>query len=572
MVLVRTYKIIIMVERFLKQTHFTSVEDYNKNLEFRIPENFNFAYDVVDAWAEEQPDKLALLWTNDEGKEIRFTFREMKELSDKAAAYFLSIGIRKGDMVMIILKRHYEFWLTMMGLSKIGAIAIPATHMLTTHDIVYRNNRAGVKAIICVGEAYVLNQVAGSKAESPTLETLVSIGPIVPKGFHDWHKEWDQAPKFQRPEHVNTNDDILLIYFSSGTSGEPKMAAHDHLYALGHLSTGVFWHNLSEDSLHLTVADTGWGKAVWGKLYGQWFAGAAVFVFDHEKFSADTMLQQMAKYHVTSFCAPPTIYRFMIREDLKKYDLSALRYCCTAGEALNPAVFDHFKELTGITIYEGFGQTETTMTLGTMPWMTPKPGSMGMPNGQYDIDLLRADGTPCEDGEKGEIVVRATPDHKPVGLFKGYYRDEEKTKAVWHDGVYHTGDMAWRDEDGYYWFEGRIDDVIKSSGYRIGPFEVESALMTHPAVVECAITGVPDDIRGMVVKATVVLGKEWKDKADDNLKKELQQHVKSQTAPYKYPRIIDFVDELPKTISGKIRRVEIRDKDNLNKQESKASV
>ena len=561
-----------MVERFLKQTHFESVEDYNKHLEFIIPENFNFAYDVVDAWAEEQPDKLALLWTNDQGMERRFTFGEMKELTDKAAAYFLSIGIRKGDMVMIILKRHYEFWLTMMGLSKIGAIAIPATHMLTTHDIVYRNNRAGVKAIICVGETYVLHQVAESKKDSPTLETLVSIGPIVPEGFHDWHKEWNEAPKFVRPEHVNTNDDTLLIYFSSGTSGEPKMAAHDHLYALGHLSTGVFWHNLSEDSLHLTVADTGWGKAVWGKLYGQWFAGAAVFVFDHEKFSADTMLRQMAKYHVTSFCAPPTIYRFMIREDLTKYDLSSLRYCCTAGEALNPAVFDHFKELTGITIFEGFGQTETTMTLGTMPWMKPKPGSMGMPNAQYDIDLLRADGTSCEDGEKGEIVVRATPDHKPVGLFKGYYRDEEKTKSVWHDGVYHTGDMAWRDEDGYYWFEGRIDDVIKSSGYRIGPFEVESALMTHPAVVECAITGVPDDIRGMVVKATVVLGKEWKDKADDNLKKELQNHVKRETAPYKYPRIIEFVDELPKTISGKIRRVEIREKDNLNKQEQKASV
>ncbi|MBQ4146870.1 MAG: AMP-binding protein [Prevotella sp.] len=561
-----------MVERFLKQTHFESVEDYNKHLEFIIPENFNFAYDVVDAWAEEQPDKLALLWTNDQGMERRFTFGEMKELTDKAAAYFLSIGIRKGDMVMIILKRHYEFWLTMMGLSKIGAVAIPATHMLTTHDIVYRNNRAGVKAIICVGETYVLHQVAESKKDSPTLETLVSIGPIVPEGFHDWHKEWEEAPKFVRPEHVNTNDDTLLIYFSSGTSGEPKMAAHDHLYALGHLSTGVFWHNLSEDSLHLTVADTGWGKAVWGKLYGQWFAGAAVFVFDHEKFSADTMLRQMAKYHVTSFCAPPTIYRFMIREDLTKYDLSSLRYCCTAGEALNPAVFDHFKELTGITIFEGFGQTETTMTLGTMPWMKPKPGSMGMPNAQYDIDLLRADGTSCEDGEKGEIVVRATPDHKPVGLFKGYYRDEEKTKSVWHDGVYHTGDMAWRDEDGYYWFEGRIDDVIKSSGYRIGPFEVESALMTHPAVVECAITGVPDDIRGMVVKATVVLGKEWKDKADDNLKKELQNHVKRETAPYKYPRIIEFVDELPKTISGKIRRVEIREKDNLNKQEQKASV
>ena len=352
----------------------------------------------------------------------------------------------------------------------------------------------------------------------------------------------------------------MLMYFTSGTSGEPKMVAHDYLYAMGHLTTGVFWHNLHPGSLHLTVADTGWGKAVWGKFYGQWFAGATVFVFDHEKFNADTLLRQIEKYHVTSFCAPPTIYRFMIREDLSKYNLSSLEYCTTAGEALNPAVFDKFLEKTGIRMMEGFGQTETTMTLGTFPWMTPKPGSMGIPNAQYDIDLLRADGSSCEDGEKGEIVVRVG-DRKPIGLFKEYYRDPELTREAWHDGIYHTGDMAWRDEDGYYWFEGRIDDVIKSSGYRIGPFEVESALMTHPAVVECAITGVPDDIRGMVVKATVVLGKEWKDKAGDELVKELQQHVKKVTAPYKYPRIVEFVDELPKTISGKIRRVEIRQKD-----------
>ena len=331
---------------------------------------------------------------------------------------------------------------------------------------------------------------------------------------------------------------------------------------MGHLTTGVFWHNLKADSIHLTVADTGWGKAVWGKFYGQWFAGAVVFVFDHEKFNADTLLRQMEKYHITSFCAPPTIYRFMVREDLSRYDLSSLRYCCTAGEALNPAVYDKFKAATGISLMEGVGQTETTMTLGTFPWMQPKPGSMGIPNAQYDIDLVRADGSSCEDGEKGEIVIK-TDNRKPIGLFKEYYRDAELTHEAWHDGVYHTGDMAWRDEDGYYWFEGRIDDVIKSSGYRIGPFEVESALMTHPAVVECAITGVPDDIRGMVVKATVVLGKEWKDKAGDDLIKELQQHVKKTTAPYKYPRIIEFVDELPKTISGKIRRVEIRKKDGV---------
>ncbi len=552
-----------MVERFLKQTQFTSVEDYNKNLEFIIPENFNFAYDVMDAWAEEKPDGLALLWTNDQGEEIRTTFAELKEQSDQAASYLMSLGIGKNDPVMLILKRRYEWWVIMLALCKIGAIVIPATHMLTKKDIVYRNTRASVKAIICVDDAYVTGQIQLAMADSPTVKQYITVtdhGKPIPEGFRDWQSEWKQAPKFVRPAFVNENDDTMLMYFTSGTSGEPKMVAHDYLYAMGHLTTGVFWHNLHEGSLHLTVADTGWGKAVWGKFYGQWFAGATVFVFDHEKFNADTLLRQIEKYHVTSFCAPPTIYRFMIREDLSKYDLSSLEYCCTAGEALNPAVFDKLKEKTGLTIMEGFGQTETTMTLGTFPWMTPKPGSMGIPNAQYHIDLLRADGTSCEDGEKGEIVIRVG-DKKPIGLFKYYYRDEELTREAWHDGIYHTGDMAWRDEDGYYWFEGRIDDVIKSSGYRIGPFEVESALMTHPAVVECAITGVPDDIRGMVVKATVVLGKEWKNKAGDDLVKELQQHVKKVTAPYKYPRIVEFVDELPKTISGKIRRVEIRKKD-----------
>ncbi|MBO6189169.1 MAG: AMP-binding protein [Prevotella sp.] len=563
-----------MIERFLKQTTFTSVEDYNKHLEFIIPENFNFAYDVMDAWAEEKPDGLALLWTNDQGEEIRTTFAQLKEQTDQAASYLLSLGIGKNDPVMLILKRRYEWWVVMLALHKIGAVVIPATHMLTKHDIVYRNTRASVKAIICVDDAYVCEQIGLSVDESPTLKSVIVVGDHQPMAAantslftrhaslcHDYLKEIGSAPQFVRPAFVNTNDDTMLMYFTSGTSGEPKMVAHDYLYAMGHLTTGVFWHNLHEGSLHLTVADTGWGKAVWGKFYGQWFAGATVFVFDHEKFNADTLLRQIEKYKVTSFCAPPTIYRFMIREDLSNYDLSALEYCTTAGEALNPAVFDKFLAKTGIRMMEGFGQTETTMTLGTFPWMEPKPGSMGMPNAQYDIDLLRPDGTSCEDGEKGEIVVRVG-DKKPVGLFKGYYRDDEKTREAWHDGIYHTGDMAWRDEDGYYWFEGRIDDVIKSSGYRIGPFEVESALMTHPAVVECAITGVPDDIRGMVVKATVVLGKEWKDKAGDDLIKELQQHVKKETAPYKYPRIVEFVDELPKTISGKIRRVEIRNKDN----------
>ena len=556
-----------MIERFLTQTSFTSEEDYKRNLHFKIPENFNFAYDVMDAWAEEHPDKLALLWTSERGEEVRATFAELKDQTDRTAAYFQSLGIGHGDKVMLILKRHYQWWLSMLALHKLGAVAIPATHMLTKHDIVYRDQRASVKAIVCANDEYVTSQILAAMPDSPTVKVLVAVnslsqqGKAVPEGFHDWRQEWPKAPRFVRPEHVNTNEDTMLIYFTSGTSGEPKMVAHDYLYALGHLTTGVFWHNLTPDSIHLTVADTGWGKAVWGKLYGQWLAGATVFVYDHEKFTAEKIMRQIEKYRVTSFCAPPTIYRFMILEDFSKYDLSSLRYCTTAGEALNPSVAETFHQLTGIQLMEGFGQTETTMTLGTFPWMKPKPGSMGKPNAQYDVRLLRADGTECEEGEKGEICIRVG-DEKPIGLFKGYYRDPELTKEAWHDGVYHTGDMAWRDQDGYYWFEGRADDVIKSSGYRIGPFEVESALMTHPAVVECAITGVPDDIRGMVVKATVVLAKEWKDKAGDVLIKELQNHVKRETAPYKYPRIIEFVDELPKTISGKIRRVEIRDKDN----------
>ena len=556
-----------MIERFLTQTSFTSEEDYKRNLHFKIPENFNFAYDVMDAWAEEWPDKLALLWTSERGEEVRATFAELKDQTDRTAAYFQSLGIGHGDKVMLILKRHYQWWLSMLALHKLGAVAIPATHMLTKHDIVYRDQRASVKAIVCANDEYVTSQILAAMPDSPTVKVLVAVnslsqqGKAVPEGFHDWRQEWPKAPRFVRPEHVNTNEDTMLIYFTSGTSGEPKMVAHDYLYALGHLTTGVFWHNLTADSIHLTVADTGWGKAVWGKLYGQWLAGATVFVYDHEKFTAEKIMRQIEKYRVTSFCAPPTIYRFMILEDFSKYDLSSLRYCTTAGEALNPSVAETFHQLTGIQLMEGFGQTETTMTLGTFPWMKPKPGSMGKPNAQYDVRLLRADGTECEEGEKGEICIRVG-DEKPIGLFKGYYRDPELTKEAWHDGIYHTGDMAWRDQDGYYWFEGRADDVIKSSGYRIGPFEVESALMTHPAVVECAITGVPDDIRGMVVKATVVLAKEWKDRAGDVLIKELQNHVKRETAPYKYPRIIEFVDELPKTISGKIRRVEIRDKDN----------
>ena len=550
-----------MLERFVKQTHFTSQEDFIKNFKIEVPENFNFGYDVVDAWAAEDPDKEAILWTNDKGACIHFSYADLKKYTDQTASYFQSLGIGHGDKVMLILKRRYEFWYSIIALHKLGAVVIPATHLLTKKDIVYRCNAASIKMIVMAGEEVITKHVIDAMPDSPTVEKLVSIGPDIPEGFLDFHKGIDNAASFVRPEHVNTNDDISLMYFTSGTTGEPKMVAHDFTYPLGHIVTGSFWHNLHKDSLHLTIADTGWGKAVWGKLYGQMIAGATVFVYDHEKFTPADILQKIHDYHITSLCAPPTIYRFLIREDLSKYDLSSLEYCTTAGEALNYSVYETFLKITGIRLMEGFGQTETTLTLATFPWMEPKPGSMGVPNPQYEIDLIKPDGRSAEDGEQGQIVVR-TGHSKPLGLFKEYYRAPELTHEAWHDGVYYTGDVAWRDEDGYYWFVGRADDVIKSSGYRIGPFEVESALMTHPAVVECAITGVPDEIRGQVVKATIILAKDYKDKAGDALIKELQDHVKRVTAPYKYPRVIEFVDELPKTISGKIRRVEIRQKDN----------
>lgn len=550
-----------MLERFVKQTHFTSQEDFIKNFKIEVPENFNFGYDVVDAWAAEEPDKEAILWTNDKGACIHFSYADLKKYTDQTASYFQSLGIGHGDKVMLILKRRYEFWYSIIALHKLGAVVIPATHLLTKKDIVYRCNAASIKMIVMAGEEVITKHVIDAMPESPTVEKLVSIGPDMPEGFLDFHKGIESAAPFVRPQHVNTNDDISLMYFTSGTTGEPKMVAHDFTYPLGHIVTGSFWHNLHKDSLHLTIADTGWGKAVWGKLYGQMIAGATVFVYDHEKFTPADILQKIHDYHITSLCAPPTIYRFLIREDLSKYDLSSLEYCTTAGEALNYSVYETFLKITGIRLMEGFGQTETTLTLATFPWMEPKPGSMGVPNPQYDIDLIKPDGRSAEDGEQGQIVVR-TNHGKPLGLFKEYYRAPELTHEAWHDGVYYTGDVAWRDEDGYYWFVGRADDVIKSSGYRIGPFEVESALMTHPAVVECAITGVPDEIRGQVVKATIILAKDYKDKAGDALIKELQDHVKRVTAPYKYPRVIEFVEELPKTISGKIRRVEIRQKDN----------
>jgi len=549
-----------MIEKYLKQTKFADYDDFKANYELIVPEDFNFAYDVVDDWAKKEPNKRALLWTNDQGDIREYSFADLKRLTDQTASYFQSLGIKKGDMVMAILKRRYEFWYTIIALHKIGAVIIPATHLLTKKDIIYRANAAEITTIIAVGEQSITDHIDAALSESPTIKTLISVGPFIPEGWEDFHKGIDNAAPFTRPSEPTKNSDPLIVSFTSGTSGDPKMVLLDSIYPLAHIMTASVWHNLHEKSIHLTIADTGWLKAVWGKLYGQWIAGSTVFVYDHEKFTPADMLDILAKHKVTSLCAPPTIFRFLIREDLSKYDLSSLEWCTIAGEALNPAVYEQFYKLTGIKLHEAYGQSETTPTVITTPWNEPKPGSMGLPSPQYDVDIFTPDGRSAEAGEQGQIVIHVDKNY-PVGLFKGYYRNDALTNEAFKDGVYYTGDLAWRDEDGYLWFVGRADDVIKSSGYRIGPFEVESALMTHPAVVECAITAVPDEIRGQIVKATVILSKEYKEKAGDALVKELQDHVKNVTAPYKYPRIIVFVDELPKTISGKIRRVEIRDKD-----------
>nr|WP_320021678.1 AMP-binding protein [uncultured Draconibacterium sp.] len=551
-----------MIEKYLKQTAFSDFEDFKANYELIIPEDFNFAYDVVDGWAEKEPNKRALLWTNDKGESRTYTFCELKEITDRTAGYFSSLGIGKGDMVMAILKRRAEFWFTIIALHKIGAVIIPATHLLTKKDIVYRNNAATIKAIVCDGDELITTHVNDALPESPSIEKVVSIGPVIPDGWEDFHKGIEKAEPFQRPAEPTKNDDPIIVSFTSGTTGDPKMVVLDSVYPLAHIVTAKYWQNLHHNSLHLTIADTGWLKAVWGKLYGQWLVGASVFVYDHEKFTPSDILEVLSKYQVTSLCAPPTIFRFLIREDISKYDLSALEWCTIAGEALNPEVYNRFYDLTGIKLREGYGQSETTLSVFTSPWIEPKPGSMGLPSPHYDIDLLTSEGRSAEAGEQGQIVIRIDKNY-PAGLFDGYYRNKQLTDEAMSDGVYYTGDLAWKDEDGYLWFVGRADDVIKSSGYRIGPFEVESALMTHPAVIECAITGVPDEIRGQIVKATVVLAPNYKERAGDELAKELQNHVKEVTAPYKYPRQIEFVNELPKTISGKIRRVEIRERDHV---------
>lgn len=546
----------MLAERYIR-TDFTSQEDFEQHYTLRIPPRFNFAYDIVDEYARLTPDKPAMVWTNVAGEEKRFTFGDMSRMSNRVANVFRALGLKKGDPVMLVLKRRYEYWFCALALMKLGCVIIPATAQLVKKDVVYRCEAASIKAIVAVYLDEVCHHMEEALPECRTLEHLITLGDR--PGWLNLTALMDAASEdFTPPEELPCNDDILMMYFTSGTTGMPKMAAHSYTYPLAQIATAAYWHNVDDTSLHIAVADTGWAKAGWGKIYGQWICGACLFVYDFDRFVAADMLRMLEKYRVTSFCAPPTVYRFMIKEDMAAYDLSALKWANTAGEPLNPEVFQQFKRFTGIEIHEGFGQSETTPLLMTSKWMAPRMGSTGRPSPAYHIDLVDANGHPVEDGVEGEIVVRLDKG-RPAGLFLGYYRDEAKTAEVFRGGMYHTGDMAWRDVDGYYFFIGRSDDVIKSSGYRIGPFEVESALMEHPAVLECAITAVPHPERGQVVKATIVLARGYE--PSDALVKELQNHVKHATAPYKYPRIVEFVDELPKTVSGKIQRVKIRNGD-----------
>ncbi len=539
----------LLCEEFIK----TTVDENGclKAIDFENDDRYNFAFDTVDAIAKKEPDKLAMIHIDVNKNERRFTFNDMKRKSAQAANYFKSLGIKKGDRVMLVLKRHYQFWFAILGLHKLGAIAIPATNQLQAHDFDYRFNSAGVSAIVCTADGDVSHQVDIAQEKSPTLKTKILVGGER-EGWHNFDEEFDLfSAHFYRNEDTPCGNDPMLMFFTSGTTGYPKIALHSYKYPLGHFITAKYWHGVSADGLHFTISDTGWGKALWGKLYGQWLSQGAVFTYDFDRFDAAEILPMFKEYGITTFCAPPTMLRMMIKQDLSKYDFSTVRRATTAGEALNPEVYKQFKKITGLKLKEGFGQTETTLSIANLIGEPSKLGSMGKPVPLYDIHLVDPDGNEVPDGEPGEIVIK-TSDKVPCGLFLGYYRDEEKTKEVYHDGYYHTGDTAWRDEDGFLWYVGRVDDVIKSSGYRIGPFEIESVIMELPYVLECGVSAEPDDVRGQVVKASIVLTKGTN--PSDELKKEIQTYVKSRTAPYKYPRIVVFRDELPKTISGKIQR------------------
>ena len=550
----------MMFKKYVKgNSDYNNYQELKDNFSIAIPENFNFAYDVVDEYARTEPNRTALVWCDDNGGERVFSFQDLKTASNKTANFLLSKGIKKGDAVMLILRRRYEFWYFLLALHKIGAIAVPATNLLLKSDIEYRTNAAAIKMIVSLEDKDLQRQIDLALPNSPTVKTLVTTGHR--DGWVSFADEYpNQSDDFTRPQGdgATANEDIMLLYFTSGTSGYPKMVQHNFTYPLGHIVTARYWQKVVDGGLHLTLAETGWAKAVWGKIYGQWLAGSAVFAYDMVTFVPGRLLEKMERYKVTTFCAPPTVYRYLVRQDFTKYDLSSLVHCTTAGEALNGEIYNKFLEKTGIKMKEGYGQTELTLTIGNFDGMEPKPGSMGKPAPGYTIDIVDSEGSSCKPEEVGEIVIRLDKG-RPFGMFAGYYKDEQRTQEAFMGGLYHTGDMAYRDEDGYFWFVGRIDDMIKSAGFRISPFEVESTLMQHPAVLECAVTGVADDARNQVVKATIVVAPGYEE--SHQLSQELQEFAKTESALYKAPRIIEFVKELPKTISGKIRHVAIRNQD-----------
>lgn len=558
------YKMSELLKRYLPRVEFDSYEDFYENYEVNTPDTFNFGFDIVDEWARLEPCKQALVWCDDKFEKKIYSFSDAKALSNKAANVFLKMGIKKGDVVMLILKQRPEVWWCITALCKIGAICIPGTYQLKPKDIEYRCNVAGAKMIVSVADGSIVSGINTARPQCKTLETVAYLDRVIPENCVDFDGEMDLASDiYERPvgELATKATDPMLIYFSSGTSGMPKMALHDFTLPLGHIVTAKYWQHASDNKIHMTQTDSGWAKFAWGKIYGQWICGAAIGAYDTDKFVPELMLRAMQLIRPATFCAPATIYRYLIKEDLSGVDFSFVEHACMAGEPLNPEVFHQIEAKTGLRLHEGFGQSESSVLLANFGWFKIKPGSMGKPSPLYNLKLIDENGNICDDGVNGAICVTGTDKKHPTGLFREYYRDEAITKECWSGGIYNTSDIAWRDADGYYWFVGRNDDVIKCSGYRIGPFEVESALLEHPCVLECAITAAPDPMRGQVVKATIVLARGFA--PSDELTKELQAHVKKVTAPYKYPRIVEYVEELPKTVSGKIRRNEIRKKDNI---------
>lgn len=555
----------MLLDKYLPRIEFDSYEDFKQNYRVNVPETFNFGFDIVDEWAKQEPEKKALVWCDDDGNERTFTFTEISRLSNQTANYFQHLGIRKGTVVMLILRRRWEYWVCAVALHKIGAILIPGSLQLSKKDLVYRGNSAGIHTMICVDDAYVIEQVEAAQSEVPSIQHRVLVAGKR-DGWQDFEEEIAKySDVFPRPTGAAATkaNETAIVYFTSGTTGDPKMVQHNHAHPLGHIVTAKYWQQVQENKLHMSVSDSGWAKFGWGKIYGQWICGAVIFAYDMKKFIPTHLLQKMQDYKLTTFCAPPTMYRFMLQEDVKAYDLSSIETFATAGEPLNPEVFNKWKELTGKEIREGFGQTEGSVLIANFPWLIPKAGSTGKPSPLYDIHLITDDGVDAKAGEHGALTMLHLKESYPIGLFTGYYHNPEMTNEILGDGTYCSHDVFELDEDGYFWFVGRNDDVIKCSGYRIGPFEVESALVAHPAVVECAVTAAPDPIRGNVVKATVVLAKGYE--PSEALTKELQNHVKHTTAPYKYPRIIEYVEELPKTLGGKIKRAQIRKEDFAKK-------